>query len=322
MSVTEIVLLIVGVLFFAISFFLPDGKTEEKDNRDDEARIKEMVERQVAGAKERIEDMVDETVNYSIEKTERALERLSNEKIMAVDEYSETVLKKINDNHNEAVFLYDMLNDKDEKLKNSTDELNNRTEELKKRDEMLQAMEEERKKKAQEEEEEKRRQKLEEERVRKLKEQIAQMEKEKAEREAFNPLNPERIIIKEEDNIVTPVEENANASVASGEPVMIQNAEENEALNLITALPVSETKAAPKKASKSKPVKVKASAPVDDDDDEMYVSFKKGEENKKNRNEEIKRLHEEGKSNMAIAKELGLGIGEVKLVIDLFSSRK
>ena len=29
-------------------------------------------------------------------------------------------------------------------------------------------------------------------------------------------------------------------------------------------------------------------------------------------------MHNEGKSNMAIAKELGLGIGEVKLVIDLF----
>ena len=29
-------------------------------------------------------------------------------------------------------------------------------------------------------------------------------------------------------------------------------------------------------------------------------------------------LHKAGKSNMAIAKELGLGLGEVKLVIDLF----
>ena len=33
-------------------------------------------------------------------------------------------------------------------------------------------------------------------------------------------------------------------------------------------------------------------------------------------------MHEEGKSNMAIAKELGLGVGEVKLVIDLFANKK
>ena len=37
-----------------------------------------------------------------------------------------------------------------------------------------------------------------------------------------------------------------------------------------------------------------------------------------NNNDRILSLHKEGKSNMAIAKELGLGIGEVKLVIDLF----
>ena len=37
-----------------------------------------------------------------------------------------------------------------------------------------------------------------------------------------------------------------------------------------------------------------------------------------NNNEQILMLHKAGKSNMAIARELGLGIGEVKLVIDLF----
>ena len=41
-------------------------------------------------------------------------------------------------------------------------------------------------------------------------------------------------------------------------------------------------------------------------------------EAKRNSNERILELHKAGKSNMTIAKELGLGIGEVKLVIDLF----
>ena len=40
-----------------------------------------------------------------------------------------------------------------------------------------------------------------------------------------------------------------------------------------------------------------------------------------NNNEKILKLHKQGKSNMAIAKELGLGIGEVKLVIDLFEKK-
>ena len=42
------------------------------------------------------------------------------------------------------------------------------------------------------------------------------------------------------------------------------------------------------------------------------------EQESRNSNEKILALHREGMSNVAIAKELGLGVGEVKLVIDLF----
>ncbi|MCL2255037.1 MAG: hypothetical protein FWC09_11405, partial [Lachnospiraceae bacterium] len=38
----------------------------------------------------------------------------------------------------------------------------------------------------------------------------------------------------------------------------------------------------------------------------------------RNSNEIILEMHKEGKSNMTIARSLGLGISEVKLVIDLF----
>ena len=52
----------------------------------------------------------------------------------------------------------------------------------------------------------------------------------------------------------------------------------------------------------------------------VNVQFANGRDRNKNNNERIRELHKAGKSNMAIAKELGLGIGEVKLVIDLFES--
>ena len=42
------------------------------------------------------------------------------------------------------------------------------------------------------------------------------------------------------------------------------------------------------------------------------------EDFKENNNDRILRLHKEGVSNVDIAKELGLGVGEVKLVINLF----
>lgn len=51
---------------------------------------------------------------------------------------------------------------------------------------------------------------------------------------------------------------------------------------------------------------------------ELDISFMKEGRKKGNNNERILELHNSGKSNVAIAKELGLGVGEVKLVIDLF----
>ena len=54
----------------------------------------------------------------------------------------------------------------------------------------------------------------------------------------------------------------------------------------------------------------------------MELYFDRDNESRKNKNDQIRKMHEEGKSNMAIAKELGLGVGEVKLVIDLFANKK
>lgn len=59
-------------------------------------------------------------------------------------------------------------------------------------------------------------------------------------------------------------------------------------------------------------------APVSEEPRGVDIRFAQGKDNGRNSNERILELHKAGKSNMAIAKELGLGLGEVKLVIDLF----
>lgn len=253
-----------------ISFFLPDGKKKEEEQITEE-KIRELIEKEMADAKTRIDDMVEETVNYSVEKTERALEKLSNEKIMAVDEYSETVLKKINDNHNEAVFLYDMLNDKDEKLKNAGEELQISKSEIENERKAL-----EEKKKAEEI------RKQEEKRLReeaKTKEAEALLSAKKTEENNFKPMELEHFEV--QDGVAVPVKAPAKTSFG-------KKTERDKAIN----------------------------------SDPVSVNFETGKENHTNSNEKIRQLHEEGKTNMQIAKELGLGVGEVKLVIDLFSSKK
>ena len=110
----EILLLIVGAGLFVVSFLIPEK--EEKVSKETRMmareEIRDLVSKEMENIRGHVDDVVEESMTYAMEKTERSLERLSNEKIMAVHEYSELVLKEINKNHDEVMFLYDMLNDK------------------------------------------------------------------------------------------------------------------------------------------------------------------------------------------------------------------
>lgn len=121
---TEVVLLVIGIIAFVASFVIPERKRalKEEDRSLGEAQIKELVDAQMQDAKERVSDMVDETITYAVEKTERSMERLTNEKIMAMNEYSDTVLGTIHKSHEEAVFLYDMLSNKQENLQEAVNQ--------------------------------------------------------------------------------------------------------------------------------------------------------------------------------------------------------
>ena len=72
-------------------------------------KLQELLQEEMKNVRSQVADAVDETVHYSMEKTERGLERLTNEKMTAVSEYAQTVLEDIHKNHEEVMFLYDML---------------------------------------------------------------------------------------------------------------------------------------------------------------------------------------------------------------------
>lgn len=126
MTGLEIALLIGGALIFVLSFLIPVRQEEASEDMKGlvEKEVKKKVDEEIEGIRSHIDDVVDEAAIYAQEKTERSLERLSNEKIMAVNEYSDTVLDEINKNHKEVMFLYDMLNDKHENLMSSVSEAN------------------------------------------------------------------------------------------------------------------------------------------------------------------------------------------------------
>ncbi len=220
---TEVVLLVIGIIAFVASFVIPERKRalKEEDRSLGEAQIKELVDAQMQDAKERVSDMVDETITYAVEKTERSMERLTNEKIMAMNEYSDTVLETIHKSHEEAVFLYDMLSNKQENLQEAVNQ--------------------------------------------------AELQAKKAKAGTAKRGTAKRKTAKTESDVP-----------GSERPESVQE------------------------------------KPDDKKTPEIALSFAQAGDGGRNNNEAILALHREGKSNMAIARELGLGIGEVKLVIDLY----
>ena len=124
MGLMEIVLIVIGLAAFVLGFLLPADRRggTQSSVQIDEEDIRNVVEKEIEDAKSQISDIVDETITYAMEKTERSMDRLTNEKMLAVNEYSDTVLGEINKNHKEVVFLYDMLNDKHDSLKATVSE--------------------------------------------------------------------------------------------------------------------------------------------------------------------------------------------------------
>lgn len=111
----EIALLVIGLILIVISFFVVDkSKEEPKQNL---VPVPDMKQLNVISERA-IKDM-NTTANKLLESTEDSLEAISNDKIMAVNEYSDQVLSKIDANHKEVVFLYQMLQDKETELKST-----------------------------------------------------------------------------------------------------------------------------------------------------------------------------------------------------------
>lgn len=126
MGILEIVLIILGIILIVISSLIIERPYRSSDNEIDNALYNsvDLYKDDLTQMKKKIDELITESSDDIINKTENQLSKVSNEKIMAVSEYSDQVLEKINKNHEEVVFLYQMLNDKEKELKTVVKELN------------------------------------------------------------------------------------------------------------------------------------------------------------------------------------------------------
>ena len=243
MGILEIGLLIAGIIIFTGSFFLPLGgeKNAAIDKNAAKEEIHGLVEEEMNTVRSKMQDKMEETSEDAIEKAERSLERLTNEKIMAVNEYSDTVLQEIHKNHEEAMFLYDMLNSKHANIKDT----------------------------------------------------VSKMDK----------------AVKAAEN------KTAENKAAENKTVENKTAENKAAADKTAVDKTAGTMAEEKTADTSR------TESLIQPENSPEIGFM-GEtvQEGQNNNEKILEMHRQGKSTVAIAKELGLGVGEVKLVIDLYKA--
>ena len=111
MVAVEIILILIGVALLVGSFFVTEKLSQqdlEQISLMSEADLKVIAEKQVKEVKSQVETSVEEIIDESLAITKRGLEKETNNKIMAVSEYSDTVMETMNKTHNEIMFLYSM----------------------------------------------------------------------------------------------------------------------------------------------------------------------------------------------------------------------
>ena len=299
MTIFEIILLAAGLLIFIISFFLPEGKSENNDGLSETLgteEIRTLIDEELANSKSRLDEMTDETIEYSMEKAERTLERITNEKIMAIGDYSDAVMSGISNSHQENMFLHEMLGrNKDEltELLNHADQTARDAQVLSNNAYDLAS----------------------------AAKQMAENAYEQAHAAGDRALFAEEKMIDAKKAI-----SDDNDSINSFENDSIDGFYAEEQEEKPAPAPVRKPAARRgRKASAASSGKLSGQMSIPEeffpkDQDSVDLHFSGSDSSQENNNEKILSMHRMGRSNMAIAKELGLGIGEVKLVIDLFEN--
>lgn len=326
MTIAEIIILLIGAILFTVSFFVPDkgngsGKGGSGDQSIAEKAVKEALKEEMKKVKTAISAVNEETLSENKDKMERFMDRLTNEKMMAVNEYSDTVLNQIHKDHDEAVFLYDMIDSKYNQVKSTAAEINQIEKSVKKLSEEVPkattpaatAKSAEAPKATQA----------------KPAMQTAGTDKKpvgatfvaKPIVDENTPVIKTDVAKADEGKTTSDVIKADNGSVDAVASDNVETASDDLdsmfARQLQEVAESDEAKPAKKKTAKAKKTEVveEITEPIANSDVELMF-----DNESMNNNDRILALHKEGKSNMAIAKELGLGVGEVKLVIDLFKS--
>ena len=300
MTVEVVIMIIIGIIFIIASFFL----TEKFSRRESDINIDlltvqedyEFSDRELHIIKRKIEDVIAKQAKDILYETDESLSNMANEKTMALGDYAVTVCEEIEKNHKEVMFLYSMLDDKQKEIMNTVkvvDEANRSTKELFYRMEQeskqirdVSALLDKQKSTALEQ-------------LVALKQQKESEEKREA---SLKDIVVTKVVDKELNS--EPAKESISETVIP-EAIDIQETSQEDVLL----------------ADEDNDIDVDIDdvfAQIDDTEIDFDDVLEDEFQENRNSNEIILELYKNGESIINIAKQLGLGVGEVKLVVDLY----
>ena len=294
MDIIVIICLIIGVGCIGASFFIKekaDIDNHEKEKIAEEIRgralsedsIKKVMTRVEKGFSEKLSAISEDKLGGFADK----MSEIANDKMLAINDMSGQLIEKIEQNHKEVIFLYDMLNEKSDYLKDFSAKIDGLRHELEREEERIKALNND------------------------IDDKLVKV-KEVRQTVIAKPVAPVEVKQEKSRRVPTGIEQ-AKAAIKPAEVPA-------QAKNLVKM----------KKEVEDIPSDINDIFDTDERDifkdaevpeitaeiDEIDLSPEFTEE--LSTNDKILKMHSEGKSVMEISKELGMGQGEVQLILGLY----
>ena len=294
MDIIVIICLIIGVGCIGASFFIKekaDINNHEKEKIVEEIRgralsedsVKKVMARVEKGFSEKLSAISEDKLGGFADK----MSEIANDKMLAINDMSGQLMEKIEQNHKEVIFLYDMLNEKSDYLKDFSAKIDGLRHELEREEERIKALNND------------------------IDDKLVKV-KEVRQTVIAKPGNPVAAKQEKSQRVPTGIEQ-AKAAIKPAEVPA-------QAKNLVKMK--KEVEDIPSDINDifeadERDIFKDAEVPeITEEIDEIDLSPELTEE--LSTNDKILKMHSEGKSVMEISKELGMGQGEVQLILGLY----
>jgi len=117
MGALEIFLLIAGAILIAATYIFSEKFSKDNDVTPEIGKNAADIAREIV--KKEVETQISLLIDDKIEDANITLNKIVNEKMLSLGSYTDEISTNIEKNHNEVMFLYNMLNDKEKVLKDT-----------------------------------------------------------------------------------------------------------------------------------------------------------------------------------------------------------